>query len=189
METAMLAKTWWVLAARGVIAIIFGVLTLLLPGVTLATLILLFGCYAIVDGIFSIIAAVRHRVGERRWWTLLLEGLASIGAGIVTFAFPGLTTIVLLWVIAVWTVVTGVLEIITAIRLRHEITGEGWLTASGVLSIAFGVLLMIAPAAGALALVLWIGAYAVVFGAFLLVLAFRLRGKRVEVRRVMPRAA
>ena len=107
----------------------------------------------------------------------------------MTFAFPGLTTIVLLWVIAVWAVVTGVLEIITAIRLRHEITGEGWLAASGVLSIAFGVLLMIAPAAGALALVLWIGAYAVVFGAFLLVLAFRLRGKRVEVRRVMPRAA
>ena len=111
-----LAKSWWALAIRGVAAIIFGVLTLLLPGVTLAVLILLFGSYAIVEGAVNVIAAVRGRGEERAWWALLLAGMVSITAGVVTFLRPGLTELALLYVIAAWAVVTGVLEIAAAIR-------------------------------------------------------------------------
>jgi uncharacterized membrane protein HdeD (DUF308 family) len=189
MDTASLAKNWWAVALRGVAAIIFGVLALILPGITLAVLILLFGSYAFVDGVFNLIAAVRRRGGARPWWALLLEGLVSLGAGIATFALPGLTALVLVYVIATWAIITGVLEIVAAVRLRTQITGEWWLALSGILSVVFGGLLMIAPGAGALAVVLWIGAYAVVFGAVLVALAFRLRSWRAEGRVPIARAA
>ena len=189
MNTDSLARNWWALALRGVAAIIFGVLALVWPGVTLAALILLFGSYAIVEGVFNVIAAVRGRGEDQPWWALLLEGLVSIAAGIVTFALPGLTALALLYVIAAWAVVTGVFAIVAAIRLRRRMTGELWLALSGVLSIVFGVLTMLAPRAGALAVVLWIGAYAVVLGALLLGLSLRLRGWRAEEARPVARAA
>lgn len=189
MATTALARNWWALAIRGGAGIIVGVLAFVLPGVTLVTLILLFGAYAIVDGIFNLIAALRGRTGEQPRWWLALEGLVSLGAGMVTFAMPGLTTLVLVYVIAVWAVITGVLEIVAAIRLHHEISNEWWLVASGVLSVVFGGLLMFAPGAGALALVFWIGAYAIVFGALLVGLAFRLRREQPEVRAEFRRAA
>jgi uncharacterized membrane protein HdeD (DUF308 family) len=189
MDMALLARNWWAVALRGVAAILFGLLTFLIPGITLAVLIFLFGAYAIVEGIFNVIAAVRGRAGAAPWWALLLEGLVSIGAGVVTFVWPGLTALVLLYVIGAWAVITGVLEIAAAIRLRKAITGEWWLALSGVLSIIFGVLLMIAPAAGALVMVLWIGAYAIVFGAVLIGLAFRLRRWREGDRIPVARAA
>jgi len=189
MDIESLARNWWMLAVRGATAIVFGLLTLLMPGVSLAALILLFGSYALVDGIFNVVAAIRRRSGESPWWALLLEGLVSIGAGIVTFAMPGLTAIVLLYVIAAWAVVTGVLEVVAAVRLRKQITGEWWLGASGALSVIFGVLLMIWPGPGALALVMWIGAYAVVFGGLLVGLAFRIRGLRDAARPAVRRAA
>ena len=188
IDLAALAKNWWAIALRGVAAILFGLLTFVLPAITLGVLILLFGAYAVVDGVFTLIAAARGR-GGRSWWVLLLEGLVSIGAGIVTFVWPGLTALVLIYVIGVWAIVTGVLEIAAAIRLRRRIRGEGWLAASGVLSIAFGALIMVAPGAGALALVLWIGAYAVVFGALLVALGLRLRSWRNDMRVPMARAA
>jgi uncharacterized membrane protein HdeD (DUF308 family) len=153
------------------------------------TLILLFGAYAIVDGVFSLIAAIRGYRGDQPWWWLALEGLVSIAAGIVAFAMPGLTALVLVFVIAVWAVITGVLEIVAAIRLRQEITNEWWLVAGGVVSVIFGVLLFAAPGVGALALVFWIGAYAIIFGALLVGLAFRLRRAQSEVRAEMRRAA
>ena len=174
-DVKSLAENWWAIALRGVTAIIFGVLAFVLPTLSLFALILMFGAYAIVEGIFNIIAAARSRSGEGPRWLLLLEGLVSIAAGIVTFALPGLTALVLVYVIAAWAMVTGVLEIIAAVRVRKQITGEVWWILSGILSVVFGVLLMIAPGAGALALVLWIGAYAVIFGALLVGLAFRLR--------------
>lgn len=174
-DVKSLAENWWAIALRGVTAIIFGVLAFVLPALSLFALILMFGAYAIVEGIFNIIAAARSRSGEGPRWLLLLEGLVSIAAGIVTFALPGLTALVLVYVIAAWAMVTGVLEIIAAVRVRKQITGEVWWILSGILSVVFGVLLMIAPGAGALALVLWIGAYAVIFGALLVGLAFRLR--------------
>jgi uncharacterized membrane protein HdeD (DUF308 family) len=184
-----LARNWWAIALRGVASIIFGILTFIVPGPTLAALVLLFGAYAIVEGVFNLVAAARRREGEQPRWALILEGIVSIAAGIVTFAWPALTTVVLLYVIAAWAIITGVFEIAAAIRLRRHITNEWWLGASGVLSIVFGAVLMVAPAAGALALVLWIGAYAVVFGALLLGLAFRLRGWREEDRSAVARAA
>jgi uncharacterized membrane protein HdeD (DUF308 family) len=179
-QVSNLATNWWALAIRGCLAILFGIVTFVLPAVTLASLVLLFGAYAMVEGVFNIVAAVRGRRSEQPWWALLIEGLVSIGAGIVTFAMPGLTALVLLYVIAAWAVVTGVFEIIAAIRLRAQIENEWWLGLSGALSIAFGVLMMAFPGAGALAVVLWIGAYALVFGAMLIALAFRLRSHHEE---------
>jgi uncharacterized membrane protein HdeD (DUF308 family) len=175
-----LARNWWAIALRGVAALIFGILAFVMPGVTLAVLILLFGGYALVDGIFNVIAAVSGRSGASPWWVLLLAGLVSIGAGLVTFFMPGLTALVLVYVIAAWAIVRGVLEISAAVRLRRVITNEWWLGLSGALSIVFGALLMMAPGAGALALVLWIGAYAVIFGALLVAFGVRLRGWRSE---------
>lgn len=187
MDAALLARNWWLVALRGVAAIVFGILTFIMPGISLLTLIFLFGVYAIVEGALNVVAAVRGRRQEERWWALLLEGLVSIAAGVVAFVLPGLTAIVLVYVIAAWAIVTGVLEVVAAVRLRHQITGEIWLALGGVASLVFGVLMMIFPGAGALALVLWIGAYAVVFGVLLVALAFRLRrwheGQEVPIRR------
>jgi len=185
---AWLARNWWAIALRGVAAVVFGVLALLLPGTTLAALILLFGAYAIVEGVFSLIAAVRGRTDEPRW-LLALQAIVSIAAGFVAFLWPGLTALVLLYVIAAWALVIGVLQIVAAVRLHSRIRGEGWLVLSGILSMIFGVLMMWAPGAGALALVLWIGSYAIVFGALLIVLAFRLRGGRLQAEERLSRAA
>jgi uncharacterized membrane protein HdeD (DUF308 family) len=185
-----LAENWWAVALRGVVSILFGVLTLALPALTLAALVLMFGAYALVDGIFNLIAAIRGGADAARpRWLMVVEGLVSIGAGIVTLVMPGLTALVLAYVIAAWALMTGALEIAAAFRLRKHVRGEWALAVSGVLSMLFGVLMAAAPAAGALALVLWIGAYAVVFGALLLVLAFRLRRLRGEAREPLARAA
>lgn len=189
MEFMVLARNWGAIAVRGVAAILFGLLAFVVPGLTLAALVLLFGAYALVDGVFSIVAAVRRRAGDPAWWALLLEGLVGIAAGVVTFLLPGLTALTLLYVIAAWAVVTGVLEIIAALRLRRHLTGEWRLVLSGVLSIVFGGLVMVAPSAGALAMILWIGAYAIVFGALLLALAFRLRRAHAELGDVPLRRA
>jgi uncharacterized membrane protein HdeD (DUF308 family) len=189
METAVLARNWWLVALRGVAAIVFGILTFVTPGITLAVLIVFFGAYALVDGLANILAVFRRRDDERPWWALLAEGIVSVGAGIVAFAWPGLTALTLVYLIGVWAIITGALEIAAAIRLRQEIEGETWLILSGALSIVFGVLVMFAPGAGALAVVLYIGAYAIVFGALLLAVAVRLRRLREEPRATMPRAA
>lgn len=171
----LLARNWgWVLL-RGVAALIFGLLALFNPGITLVVLVILFGSYAIVDGIFTIISAIANRQGEPHWVALLINGLVSLAIGIVTFLWPGITALALLFLIAAWAVITGILEIATAVRLRAVLRGEWLLILAGALSILFGVLLFAAPGAGALAVVLWIGAYACVFGILLIVLAFRLR--------------
>ena len=170
-----LAKNWWALALRGLVAVLFGLLTFILPGITLVTLVLLFGAYALVDGIFNVIAF--FRVASHHW-ALLIEGVIGIIAGVLTFAWPAITAIVLLYLISFWAIFTGVFEIIAGIRLRKAIVNEWLMIVIGVLSLAFGVLILLAPGAGALAIVLWIGAYAVVFGIGLMVLAFRLRSHR-----------
>jgi uncharacterized membrane protein HdeD (DUF308 family) len=155
--------------------IVFGIITFFAPGISLAALVLLFGAYALMDGVLAIVSAVRRR-GADRWWLLLLEGLVGIGAGVLTFLWPAITAIVLLYVIAAWALVTGVFEIAAAIRLRKAITGEWLLALSGIFSVALGVLLVLFPGPGALAVVIWIGAYAFVFGALLFALGLRLRG-------------
>jgi len=172
-----LTRNWWAVALRGLAGILFGIITFVLPGISLAALVLLFGAYAFADGVLSIVSAVRRR-GADRWWLLLLQGIVGIGAGVVTLLLPGITAIALLFVIAAWALVGGALQVAAAIRLRKVITGEWLLALSGVLSIALGVLLVLFPGPGALALVIWIGAYAFVFGFLLLVLGFKLRGLR-----------
>jgi uncharacterized membrane protein HdeD (DUF308 family) len=175
-----LAANWSALAFRGLVAVLFGLLTFFLPGITLATLVLLFGAYVLVDGVFNFIAFFQVR---SQHWALLIEGLIGISAGLVTFAWPGITALVLLYVIAFWAIFTGIFEIIAGIRLRKVITNEWLLVVMGAVSLLFGLFILFAPGAGALAIVLWIGAYALVFGVFLLALALRLRGfRRLVVR-------
>ncbi len=175
METHV-ARNWWLVALRGLAAIIFGVLALIWPGLTLLVLTILFGAYAIIDGFVAVIAALTHHTTSQRWWLLLLEGLVGIIAGLIAFAMPGLTALVLLYVIAAWAIVTGVLEIWHAVELRREIKNEWLLILSGIASVIFGVLVAIFPGAGALAVVWIIGVYAIVFGLLLLMLGLRLRG-------------
>ena len=173
--TGLFSRSWWLILLRGVVAILFGILALRHPGVTLAVLVLWFGVYALVDGAFSVFGAIagwRHR--EDRW-LLLLEGLIGIGAGIVTLQAPGITAVALLFFMAAWALATGVLRIIGAIRLRREISGEFWLILSGIAAVVFAFLVMERPAAGALAMVWMIGWFALLMGATLVLLAFKLR--------------
>src|SRR2546421_11839512 len=176
----VLARNWWALALRGLTAILFGIAALVVPHIALVVLIALFGAYALVDGVFAIVSAVRAAERHMRWWPLLVEGLAGIVLGALTFVWPGVTALVLLYFIASWALVTGVFEILAAIRLRQEITGEWLLALTGVLSVVFGLLLIIFPWAGALTVVWLIGIYALVFGVLLVGLALRLRGRSPE---------
>ena len=173
---ATLSRSWWILAIRGVAAILFGIGAFVWPGITLAALVLLFGAYALVDGIFAVIAGISVRKEQERWWMMILEGLAGIVLGVLTFLWPGITALVLLYFIAAWSIVTGAFEVAAAIRLRKEIEGEWLLALAGIASMIFGILLVVLPGPGALALIWLIGAYALLFGVLLLALAFRLRG-------------
>jgi uncharacterized membrane protein HdeD (DUF308 family) len=170
-----LARNWGWIALRGAVAILFGILALAWPGSALAAIVILFGAYAFVDGVFALVALFRGAGRDGRFWTLILEAVVGIGIGIFTLANPAVTGLALLYYVGIWSVITGVLEIIAAIRLRKEITGEWWLALAGVLSVAFGILLFVAPGPAAFAIAIWIGVYAIIFGVALLMLAFRLR--------------
>jgi uncharacterized membrane protein HdeD (DUF308 family) len=172
-----LADHWWLLLLRGIAAIIFGVLAFMWPVLTLLTLTFLWGAYAVVDGVLALWEAIagqgRSRMGSRFW--LAIVGIAGIIAGLLAFAWPGLTALVLLMFIAIWAIVTGLFEIWGAIQLRKEIEGEWLLILSGLLSVAFGVILLARPGVGALAVVWLIGWYAILAGAVYIALAFRLK--------------
>ena len=181
----VLSRNWWALALRGLAAIIFGILAFVWPGITLWALILLFGAYMLVDGVFAIVAAARVAGEAARWWLLLVEGILGVLAGIVAFVWPDLTALALLYFVAAWAIVTGIFEIVGAIRLRREIEGEWALILGGALSVLFGVLLVaVGPGVGLLSLVWLIGVYAVAFGVLLLILAFRVRNERSTEARV-----
>jgi uncharacterized membrane protein HdeD (DUF308 family) len=175
----VIAGNWWTFVLRGVFAILFGLLAFLMPGVALLSLVFLFGFYAIADGVFNLVAAFSHRRapgdGSQPWWALLIQGILSIIAGVLAFAIPGLTALALLFLIGGWSIATGVLALVAAVRLRKQITGEWLLVLSGVLSIVFGALLFAFPRVAALAVTLWVGAYAIVFGITLIALGVRLR--------------
>jgi uncharacterized membrane protein HdeD (DUF308 family) len=177
----VLARNWWALALRGVLAIVFGVLAFVNPGLTLGALILLFGAYSLVDGVFAIIAGLRAAQRHERWWPFALEGLASIAVGIVAFLMPLAAAFALLMIASAWSIVTGIFRIAGAIRLRREIRGEWLLILNGLLSVAFGVVIAIFPGAGLATLVWLIGMYAIVFGIILVALGFRLRGHGAKV--------
>jgi len=178
-----LTQNWWVLALRGVAALLFGIGAFLWPGLTIGVLVLLFGAYALADGIFAIIAGIATRKEQERWWLMLLVGLAGVLTGVLTLLWPGITALILLYFIAGWSMVTGILQIAAAIRLRKEIEGEWLLALAGVGAVIFGLLLVSLPGAGALALIWLIGSYALLYGILLLVLAFRLRSLRNSVSR------
>jgi uncharacterized membrane protein HdeD (DUF308 family) len=171
----VLARNWGLVALRGVMALAFGLLTIARPGITLAALVILFGAYALIDGLFSVWAALANRRGEPHWVALLLAGLAGIAVGIVTFLMPGITALILLYFIAAWAIIRGAAEIAMAIQLRKVLTGEWLLALAGVVSVLFGAFLLMYPGPGALAVILWIGIWAAVLGVVVIALAFRLR--------------
>jgi len=160
---------------RGVAALIFGLVALIWPPSAVAALVLLFGAWAFADGIFNVIAAIREARTGRRWGSLLIEGIVSLIVGIVTFFLPAATALSLVLLIAAWSLITGIAEIVAAIRLRNHIQHEWLLGLSGLLSVALGVLFCLRPAIAAVTIAVWIGAYAVLFGALLIALGFRLR--------------
>jgi uncharacterized membrane protein HdeD (DUF308 family) len=184
-----LIHAWWVPALRGVIAILFGIAALAWPGLTLLVLVSLFAAYALLSGIAAIVGAVKNRRADDHWWLMLLIGLVGVGAAIVTWIRPGMTALVLVLVMGANALLTGMLDIVTAIRLRREIHDEWLLGLSGLAAVIFGVLVFLFPAAGALALVWLISLYAVVTGVLLLGVAYRLRARaRGEPRRMERRS-
>jgi uncharacterized membrane protein HdeD (DUF308 family) len=170
-----LARNWWLLVLRGVLAVVFGILAFVWPEATVTALVILFGAFMLVDGVFALVAAWRQAERKMTWWPTLLEGLAGIAIGIITFVWPGVTAFALLYLIAAWALITGILEIVAAVRLRREIRGEWILALIGVASIVFAILVFLFPGEGAVAIVWAIGAYAVVFGILLVLLGLRLR--------------
>jgi uncharacterized membrane protein HdeD (DUF308 family) len=171
-----MSRNWWMLLLRGVFAILFGIIAWLTPGIALASLVLLFGVYVLIDGVATIISAFNSRATNPNWWVVLLEGIVGVIAGVITFLYPGVTTIALLYIIAIWMIITGVMQIIAAVHLRKEITGEFWLGLAGLLSILVGGYLILNPGPGILALLWVIAVYSIVFGIMLIMLAFRVRG-------------
>jgi uncharacterized membrane protein HdeD (DUF308 family) len=177
-----LTRYWWVVALRGAFAVLFGLMALIWPAITLLALVILFGAYALVDGVFTLVAAFGKRdsiaVDSGSRGLLVAQGVAGIILGVLAIAWPGITALVLLWVIAAWAVLIGALEIFAAVRLRRELRREWLLALSGALSVLFGILLVVWPAAGALTVVVLIGVSAIVFGVTLLTLGLRLRRQR-----------
>jgi uncharacterized membrane protein HdeD (DUF308 family) len=176
VNAGQLAERWWTWVIRGAAAIVFGVLTFILPEISLLMLVGLWAAYAIVDGVLNLVLAARSARAGRRWGWLLLEGLVSVAAGVLAVVWPSITAVALLMVIAAWAVVTGIAELAVAIRLRRQIQGEWMLVLSGILSIALGGLLLAYPGAGVLAVLWMVGAYAIAFGVLLIGLGFRLHG-------------
>lgn len=166
---------WWALGIRGVIAVLFGLAALLRPDIALEALILLFGAYALVDGVFTIVGVFGGTRGGTPRWVSLIQGVLGVLAGLIAFFLPGMTAVVLLYLVAFWSIFTGIFQAATAIRLRREIEGEWALVASGVISVLFGLLLAVLPAVGILSLIWLVGIYAIIIGVLLIVTAFRVR--------------
>ena len=172
---AQLFRNWWVLALRGVLAIVFGILALIWPDTTKLALVLLFGAFALTDGSLAVAAGIAMSKHFERWWALLLEGLTGIVIGILTFFWPNVTGLVLLYFIAAWAVITGIFEVVAAIQFRRVISDEWAMILSGLMSVLFGIVLFVFPAAGAVSLAWLIGMYTMTFGIMALIFAFRLR--------------
>jgi uncharacterized membrane protein HdeD (DUF308 family) len=170
-----LARNWWSLVIRGVLGILVGILTFVWPGITLAELVFLFAGYALVDGAVSLTGALRAVAAHERWGALLVEGIVGIAAAVITVMWPAITALSLVWVIAAWAIITGIVEIAAAVRLRRHVSGEWLLALSGIASTLFGVVAAVVPLAGALVIALWFGAYALIFGVILVALGFRMR--------------
>jgi uncharacterized membrane protein HdeD (DUF308 family) len=170
--SALLAESWWLIALRGVVAIIFGLIALFVPVAVLLSLALLFGAYALVGGVIGLVAAIRAARTHQRWGLLFTEGILNIVMGIVAILFPASAILAFVIVTAVWALLSGGMLLGTAFQIHQ---GRWWLVLSGVVSVVWGILLLLAPLVGAIVLTWWLGAYAIVFGVTLLVLAYKLR--------------
>ena len=175
----VLAENWWAVALRGVVGILFGLLAFFFPAATILSFVLVFAAYMLVDGVFTIITAVRAAQRRNRWALLVLEGIVSIAAGVVAVLWPGITVLAFVLLMAAWALLSGGLALASSFKLKRE-HGRWWMALSAVASIVFGILLAIAPFIGALVLTWWVGAYALVFGGMLLVLAFKLRMRKMD---------
>ena len=174
---AALARNWWLIALRGALGVIFGVIALLMPITTILALVLLFSAYMIVDGVFAIYAAIRAAQQGESWSILVLQGIASIAAGAIAFFWPGITVLAFVLLIAAWSIVSGCLMLAAAFRTDR---GRWWLALSGAAALLFGILMILAPLSGAVVLTWWLGAFALVFGVALIILAFQLRSRYIE---------
>jgi len=178
--SALLARNWWAVALRGVFAVIFALIAFFWPGATILSFVLFFSAYMLVDGVFGIVSGIRAASNQERWGLLILEGVLNILVGAIAFLMPGLTVVFFVTLLAVWSLITGVLMIVAAFRLNPAF-GRGWLIFSGLVSVLFGVALLIAPLVGAVVLTWWLGAYALFFGIALIVLAFKLRSRKEDL--------
>jgi uncharacterized membrane protein HdeD (DUF308 family) len=168
-------RNWWIMALRGLFAVIFGLIALLAPRIALLAFIYVFAAYALVDGGIAVITAIQERDLLYRWGWILFEGILSILAGIIAFANPSLTALVLLYIIAAWAIVTGVMEIVAAFAIREFVSREWVLALAGIVSVVFGILLFFSPGAGILSILWVVGIYGIVFGILFIVRAFQLR--------------
>jgi uncharacterized membrane protein HdeD (DUF308 family) len=184
----VLADNWWAVGLRGILGIVFGLICLLTPGVALGAFVILFAAYMFVDGGFAIASAWKAARSGERWGLLIVEGLVDIAAGLLAVIWPAITMVALIWLVAIWAIVSGALMLYAAFTLNRD-HGRWWLALGGIASLIFGVLLVIEPLIGAVVLTMWIGAYAIVFGGFLLVLAFQLHSRKEERERKAPAAA
>ncbi len=168
-----LTRSWWTIILRGLAAVLFGLAALILPGLTVRILVILFGAYVLIDGIFALVGSIRAMQQHDRWWPQLIEGIAGIVVGLFVFFYPGITAVVLLFLISAWAIVTGFSELLTAVRLQ-EIATKWLLGFGGIVSLAFAILLIARPDVGVLTIARMIGVYAIIFGVILLTLGVRL---------------
>jgi uncharacterized membrane protein HdeD (DUF308 family) len=175
--SAILAQNWWLIALRGVFGVLFGIVAFLAPGATMLTLALFFAAYLLVDGVVGIMAAVRAARAHERWGLLLAEGALNIVMGLIAAVFPVSAVLAFVIVTAAWALISGGLMLAAAYKLDQS-HGRIWLALGGVVSLIWGVLLILSPLVGAVVLTWWLGAYALVFGVALIVLAFRLKAKK-----------
>lgn len=185
--STVLARNWWLVALRGVFAILFGVIAFVAPGAFVLSLVLFFSAYMLVDGICGIVASVRAAQKHERWGLLLAEGVLDIIVGVAAFLVPAAAVWAFVYLVAFWALISGGLMLAAAFKL-HAHYGRWWLALGGVISLLFGVALLINPGMSALVLTWWLGGYAVAFGVMLLILAFRLRGRHDDSGRPAPTA-
>lgn len=186
MLTEILARNWWAFVIRGILAVLFGVLAFAVPGAAMLSLVLLFAAYALADGIFAIVAAIRAAKSHERWGLLVLEGAVNILAAIAAIAWPALTVLVFVFLLAFWALFTGGLLLAAAFKVDGK-HGRGWMILSAIASIVLGAALLFAPLTGAVVLTWWVGAYAIIFGVGMLMLAFSLKAKFDQLKDALSR--